>query len=137
MIPIHIHTYTHTHTHILTHNHIHTHTSIHIPIHTHAPMVPCTHTHTHMHTHTHTYTGTPGTGKTTLSSELADRLGVKYHNIGEVAKEDELYLSYDSEYKCPVIDEDRVRTMGLELSPLPPCCRVNSRTDIVSSHPSW
>ncbi|KAK2146122.1 hypothetical protein LSH36_631g02095 [Paralvinella palmiformis] len=54
-------------------------------------------------------TGTPGTGKTTLGTELGpQRTGLNYINIGDVAKEEELYDGYDAEYHCPVLDEDRV-----------------------------
>ena len=52
--------------------------------------------------------GTPGTGKTTLGTELAQRTGLMYINVGDLAKEQELYDGYDEEYQCPVLDEDRV-----------------------------
>ncbi|XP_033124059.1 adenylate kinase isoenzyme 6-like [Anneissia japonica] len=53
-------------------------------------------------------TGTPGTGKTTLGQELAHRLDMQYINVGDVAKEKELYEGWDEDYQCPVLDEDRV-----------------------------
>ncbi|XP_050414929.1 adenylate kinase isoenzyme 6 [Patella vulgata] len=53
-------------------------------------------------------TGTPGTGKTTLGQELAGRNNLKYINIGEVAKENDLFEGFDEEYQCPLMDEDRV-----------------------------
>ncbi|XP_022094549.1 adenylate kinase isoenzyme 6-like [Acanthaster planci] len=53
-------------------------------------------------------TGTPGTGKTTLGQELADRLSMTYVNVGDVAKEKELYEGWDDEYECPFLDEERV-----------------------------
>ncbi|XP_071964569.1 adenylate kinase isoenzyme 6-like [Antedon mediterranea] len=53
-------------------------------------------------------TGTPGTGKTTLGQELALRLDMQYVNVGDVAKEKELYEGWDEDYQCPVLDEDRV-----------------------------
>merc|ERR1712226_1536616 len=53
-------------------------------------------------------TGTPGTGKSTLAEELANRTGLNYVNIGDLAKENELFEGFDNEYECPVIDEDRV-----------------------------
>lgn len=53
-------------------------------------------------------TGTPGTGKSTLGAELATRTGLKYVNIGDVAKLNELFDGYDDEYQCPILDEDRV-----------------------------
>ncbi|XP_037657050.1 adenylate kinase isoenzyme 6 [Choloepus didactylus] len=53
-------------------------------------------------------TGTPGVGKTTLGKELASRSGLKYINVGDLAKEGQLYDGYDEEYDCPILDEDRV-----------------------------
>ncbi|XP_064609091.1 adenylate kinase isoenzyme 6-like [Liolophura sinensis] len=53
-------------------------------------------------------TGTPGTGKTTLGVELSQKCAMNYFNIGEVAKQAELYEGWDEEYQCPVLDEDRV-----------------------------
>ncbi|XP_075397254.1 adenylate kinase isoenzyme 6 isoform X1 [Tenrec ecaudatus] len=52
--------------------------------------------------------GTPGVGKTTLGKELASRSGLKYINVGDLAKEGQLYDGYDEEYGCPILDEDRV-----------------------------
>ncbi|GAB0183404.1 adenylate kinase isoenzyme 6 isoform X3 [Grus americana] len=53
-------------------------------------------------------TGTPGVGKTTLGKELASRAGMTYINVGDMAKEGELYEGFDEEYDCPILDEDRV-----------------------------
>ncbi|XP_006762446.1 PREDICTED: adenylate kinase isoenzyme 6 isoform X1 [Myotis davidii] len=53
-------------------------------------------------------TGTPGVGKTTLGKELAARSGLKYVNVGDLAREGQLYDGYDEEYDCPILDEDRV-----------------------------
>ena len=53
--------------------------------------------------------GTPGTGKTTLGSELASQSNLTYLNVGDIAKEEELYDGFDEDYQCPVLDEDRVR----------------------------
>ncbi|XP_014707419.1 adenylate kinase isoenzyme 6 isoform X2 [Equus asinus] len=53
-------------------------------------------------------TGTPGVGKTTLGKELASRSGLKYINVGDLAREGQLYDGYDEEYDCPILDEDRV-----------------------------
>ncbi|XP_032625486.1 adenylate kinase isoenzyme 6 [Chelonoidis abingdonii] len=52
--------------------------------------------------------GTPGVGKTTLGKELAARIGATYVNVGDLAKEGELYEGFDEEYECPILDEDRV-----------------------------
>ncbi|KAM6157064.1 adenylate kinase isoenzyme 6 [Erethizon dorsatum] len=53
-------------------------------------------------------TGTPGVGKTTLGKELASRSGLKYINVGDVAREGALYNGYDEEYDCPILDEEKV-----------------------------
>lgn len=53
-------------------------------------------------------TGTPGTGKTVLASELAQRTGLTYVNVGDLAKEKDLYEGWDEEFNCHVLDEDRV-----------------------------
>jgi len=54
-------------------------------------------------------TGTPGTGKTTLASELANQANLTLLNVGDIAKEEELYDGFDDDYQCPILDEDRVR----------------------------
>ena len=60
-------------------------------------------------------TGTPGTGKTTHSQLLAGESPVplRHINVGQWAKEKDLYESYDEEWQSHVVDEDRV---GLPLS---------------------
>jgi len=54
------------------------------------------------------FTGTPGTGKTTLGTEVARQSNLTFLNIGDIAKEEELYDGYDEDYQCPILDEDRV-----------------------------
>ena len=54
------------------------------------------------------FPGTPCTGKSTIGSELANRSGLNYINVGDVAKENELFEGFDNQYQCPVLDEDRV-----------------------------
>uniref|UniRef100_A0AAX7VVJ6 Adenylate kinase isoenzyme 6 n=1 Tax=Astatotilapia calliptera TaxID=8154 RepID=A0AAX7VVJ6_ASTCA len=54
------------------------------------------------------FLGTPGVGKTTLGKELAQRTGLTYVNIGDLAQEGQLFDGYDDEYQCPILDEDRV-----------------------------
>ena len=54
------------------------------------------------------FAGTPGTGKTTLGIELGARSGMTFVNVGDLAKNEELFDGYDEEYECPVLDEDRV-----------------------------
>lgn len=53
-------------------------------------------------------TGTPGTGKSVTASELADRTGLNYINVGDLAKEKQLYGGWDEQYGCHVLDEDKV-----------------------------
>ncbi|XP_068740237.1 adenylate kinase isoenzyme 6-like [Montipora capricornis] len=53
-------------------------------------------------------TGTPGTGKTVLCTELTQRTGFNYINVGDLAKENDLYDGWDEQYCCHVLDEDKV-----------------------------
>jgi TATA box binding protein (TBP)-associated factor len=61
-------------------------------------------------------TGTPGTGKTSLCHELIKyKPSYNYINVGDFAKDKELYEEYDEDYQCYVLDEDRLIE---ELTPL-------------------
>lgn len=53
-------------------------------------------------------TGTPGTGKTTMSSALAEAIQLRHINIGELVKEKNLHDGWDDELDCYVINEDLV-----------------------------
>ena len=53
-------------------------------------------------------TGTPGTGKTTLAAEVANRLGITHVNIGEIAKENNYYDGYDDKLQTHILDEDKL-----------------------------
>lgn len=64
-------------------------------------------------------TGTPGVGKSTLCRKVEERLGggggggaaeveVKWINIGQFAKENDLVEKYDEVYKCHELDEDGI-----------------------------
>ncbi|KAJ6639581.1 Adenylate kinase isoenzyme 6 like [Pseudolycoriella hygida] len=53
-------------------------------------------------------TGTPGTGKTTLSKELAKRFGFEHLDISTFAKENDFVEEFDDEYECAVLDEDKL-----------------------------
>jgi broad-specificity NMP kinase len=55
--------------------------------------------------------GTPGTGKTSLASELAQRTGWQHINISELVKERGLHTEYDEQFQSFVIDEDRVSSL--------------------------
>eukprot|EP00047_Mylnosiga_fluctuans_P005078 m.238284 g.238284 ORF g.238284 m.238284 type:complete len:173 (-) comp13279_c0_seq1:167-685(-) len=52
--------------------------------------------------------GTPGTGKTSLAGELAQRTGWRHINVSELVKERQLHTGFDEEFQSYVIDEDRV-----------------------------
>ncbi|KAF6149256.1 hypothetical protein GIB67_026112 [Kingdonia uniflora] len=51
-------------------------------------------------------TGTPGTGKTTMSSLLADAAQLRHINVGDVVKEKNLYDGWDKNLECHFINED-------------------------------
>ncbi|XP_050213682.1 adenylate kinase isoenzyme 6 homolog [Mercurialis annua] len=53
-------------------------------------------------------TGTPGTGKTTTSSALAEATQFLHINIGDLVKEKNLHDGWDDQLDCHVINEDLV-----------------------------
>ncbi|KAH7542588.1 hypothetical protein FEM48_Zijuj02G0089900 [Ziziphus jujuba var. spinosa] len=53
-------------------------------------------------------TGTPGTGKTTTSSALADATQLRHINVGDLVKEKNLHDGWDEQLDCYVINEDLV-----------------------------
>uniref|UniRef100_A0A8D8S000 Adenylate kinase isoenzyme 6 homolog n=1 Tax=Cacopsylla melanoneura TaxID=428564 RepID=A0A8D8S000_9HEMI len=55
-------------------------------------------------------TGTPGTGKTTLCSELVKKLGssIQVLDVNQIAKDNQFYGKYDDKYECPELDEDKL-----------------------------
>lgn len=55
-------------------------------------------------------TGTPGVGKSRLCKELLNQLGdtYKWHNVSQVAKDNDCVSGMDEEYDCPVLNEDKV-----------------------------
>ncbi|XP_073988715.1 adenylate kinase isoenzyme 6-like [Rhodnius prolixus] len=52
--------------------------------------------------------GTPCTGKSTLSKEVAKRTGMEWIDISDLAIKEKLIQSFDEEFQCPVIDERKV-----------------------------
>lgn len=54
-------------------------------------------------------TGTPGVGKTCISTKVAKRLGLQHINISKLAIQKKLTLERDEERDCDIIDERRVR----------------------------
>lgn len=53
-------------------------------------------------------TGTPGTGKSTLSSEISDLSSLEWINISEIAKANNWFEEYDANLACHVLDDDKV-----------------------------
>ncbi|KAL5702342.1 adenylate kinase [Ranunculus cassubicifolius] len=53
-------------------------------------------------------TGTPGVGKTTTASLLADATQLKHVNIGELVKQKNLHDGWDDNFDCHIINEDLV-----------------------------
>ncbi|XP_020235214.1 adenylate kinase isoenzyme 6 homolog isoform X1 [Cajanus cajan] len=53
-------------------------------------------------------TGTPGTGKTTVCTALAEATQLRHINVGELVKEKNLHDGWDDELDCYVINEDLV-----------------------------
>ena len=53
-------------------------------------------------------TGTPGTGKSTLSQELASLTGLNYINVGDVVREHSLHDGRDAEMDCFILNEDKL-----------------------------
>ncbi|EFJ31415.1 hypothetical protein SELMODRAFT_86651 [Selaginella moellendorffii] len=51
-------------------------------------------------------TGTPGTGKTSFSSLLAEATGLAHINVGDLIKEKKLYDGWDEILECHILDED-------------------------------
>ena len=54
-------------------------------------------------------TGTPGTGKTTTSSALAEAAKLRHVNIGDLVREKSLHDGRDEDLDCFILNEDLVR----------------------------
>ncbi len=54
-------------------------------------------------------TGTPCTGKTTTSKQLANRLNAEYINLTDYAQTNSLVLGKDKERNTTIIDEEKMR----------------------------
>nr|CAB3456391.1 unnamed protein product [Digitaria exilis] len=71
-------------------------------------------------------TGTPGTGKTTTCSLLAEAAGLRHVNIGDLVREKSLHNGWDDDLECHVINEDlvslrlRLRSASASASAPPP-----------------
>lgn len=53
-------------------------------------------------------TGTPGVGKTTVSEQLATRLGAMHINLGDLVKRERLTSGYDGRRQTWIADTDRL-----------------------------
>ena len=53
-------------------------------------------------------TGTPGTGKTTLCSELAERLGLRHLQVGDIVRQESAHEGWDEEHESYILDEDKL-----------------------------
>jgi replication-associated recombination protein RarA len=53
-------------------------------------------------------TGTPGTGKSTLSSMIVTNTGLNFVELGKLVKEKGLHDGYDQEFDTFIFNEDKV-----------------------------
>ncbi|EGT38247.1 hypothetical protein CAEBREN_17186 [Caenorhabditis brenneri] len=53
-------------------------------------------------------TGSPGTGKSTLGQQVADRLGFEFIEVSKEVRENNLQGEFDEQYNCHVLDEDKL-----------------------------
>lgn len=74
-------------------------------------------------------TGTPGTGKTTTSSLLADATGMHHFNISDLSREKGLHDGWDDELDCHVINEDLVRILYLSFLTFSCLCGKKGRQE--------
>lgn len=52
--------------------------------------------------------GSPGTGKTTVAKQLAERLDYAYINVNKFIKENGLSDGYDKERECEIVDTNNL-----------------------------
>ncbi|KAL6639114.1 hypothetical protein ACP70R_022844 [Stipagrostis hirtigluma subsp. patula] len=72
-------------------------------------------------------TGTPGTGKTTTCSLLADAAGLRHVNIGDLVREKGLHDGWDADLECHVINEDltfKPRSVSILMAAYCCCCHL-------------
>uniref|UniRef100_A0A1I7XU13 Adenylate kinase isoenzyme 6 homolog n=1 Tax=Heterorhabditis bacteriophora TaxID=37862 RepID=A0A1I7XU13_HETBA len=53
-------------------------------------------------------TGSPGTGKSTLGQEVAEKMGFDFIEIGKLVRENNLYEEFDHQLNCHVLDEEKL-----------------------------
>ena len=56
------------------------------------------------------FPGTPGVGKSTLCQQLSENNGLRWLEVGKLAKENNCFENFDEEYNCHVLNEDKVLT---------------------------
>lgn len=52
--------------------------------------------------------GTPGTGKSSLSKELAERTGFEWLELSKLASDWDCVSGFDEEYQSNILNEDKV-----------------------------
>lgn len=52
-------------------------------------------------------------GKTTTAQAVAESAGLRYINVGDWVKEQQLHCGYDEEHEAFIIDEDKVCVWGV------------------------
>lgn len=65
-------------------------------------------------------TGTPGTGKTTTSSLVADATGLRHIDVSSLVRSKNLHDGWDEEFDCHIINEDLVGNPNAKI-PLNTC----------------
>mmetsp|Transcript_35707 Transcript_35707/g.83032 ORF Transcript_35707/g.83032 Transcript_35707/m.83032 type:complete len:177 (-) Transcript_35707:3189-3719(-) len=53
-------------------------------------------------------TGTPGVGKSSTASLIAEKTGLKYICVGDIVKENACHEGMDTEYDSLILDEDKL-----------------------------
>ena len=51
-----------------------------------------------------------GTGKSLTAEEVCSRTALRHVDVGQLAKQQNLFDGWDEQYQCPVLDEDKVAT---------------------------
>ena len=59
-----------------------------------------------------------GTGKSLTAEEVCSRTGMRHVDVGQLAKQQNLFDGWDEQYQCPVLDEDKVTTPPRDDKPL-------------------
>ncbi len=72
-------------------------------------------------------TGTPGTGKTEISKQLAKMLNYEYIDVNKVIEENNLIEKYDEERKTNIVDEKKVANILIKFI-------QNKKNLVIDSH---